>query len=118
MISIIQATVNFLNTTLKQSSTGKISTTLFKKETDCQAYFHIKSEHPEYLKRSIPYIQAVRLKRICTEDRDFKANCDNWSKKRLERGYKKAEIYCSISKRLNIMNLNVNQLCASMQKNI
>ena len=41
---------------------SKLSTTLFKKETDFQAYVHRKSEHSESLKRSIPYTQALRVK--------------------------------------------------------
>ena len=44
------------------SSTGEFSTTVFEKETDCQAYLHRKSEYPEPLKRIIPYAQALRLK--------------------------------------------------------
>ena len=83
---------------MKKTSTGELSTTLFKKETDCQAYFHRKSEHPESLKRSIVYAQALRRKQICAEDHNFKANCDILSKKLIDRGYKKAEIYDSISK--------------------
>ena len=67
---------NFLDTTVKKSSTGKLATTLFKKEADFQAYFHRKSEHPESLKRNIAYAQVLPLKLMCTEDRDFKANCD------------------------------------------
>ena len=31
-----------------------------------KSYFHLKSEHPETLKQSVPYSQALRLKRICT----------------------------------------------------
>ena len=57
--------VNFLDTTVKKCSTGKLSTTLFKKEKDCQAYLHRKSEHPESLKPGIPYAQALRVKWIC-----------------------------------------------------
>ena len=68
--------VNFLDTTVKKSSTVKLSTTLFKKETHCQAYLHRKSERPEFLKRSIPYVQPLFLKRICAKDCDFEANCD------------------------------------------
>ena len=90
--------VNFLDKTFKKSSTGEVSTTLFKKGTDCHAYLHKKSEHRESLKRSIPYAQALRLKRTCTEDGDFRANCDILSKKLINRGYEKAEIYDSISK--------------------
>ena len=69
---------------------------LFKKETDFQAYLHRKSKHPEHVKRSIPYTQALLLKRICTESRNFKANCDILSRKLIDRGYKKTEIYDSI----------------------
>ena len=98
MITIIQKSVNFLEATVKKSSAGELSTALFKKETDCQAYLHRKSEHSESLKHSIIYALALRLKRICTRDRDFKANWDILSKKRIDRGYKKAEIYDSISK--------------------
>ena len=49
----------------KKTSTGKFLTTLYRKEIDRQSNCHQKSEHPETLKRSIPYSQALRLKRIC-----------------------------------------------------
>ena len=80
--------VNFLDTTVKKSS---MVDTLFKKETDCQDYLHRKSEHPESLKHSIPYAQVLRLKRICTEDCNFKGNCDILLKNLIDREYKKAE---------------------------
>ena len=38
---------NLLDATVKKSSTGELSTMLYKKETDCQAYLHRKLEHPE-----------------------------------------------------------------------
>lgn len=53
--------VSLLGTTVKRFSTGKLSTTLFKKETECQAYLHGKSYHPESLKCNISYAQALRL---------------------------------------------------------
>ena len=48
--------VSFLDTTVKKSSTGELSTLLFKKKKkiDCQAHLHRKSGHPESLKRSNP----------------------------------------------------------------
>ena len=46
--------IHFLDITTK-TSTGKLLTTLHKKEID-----------PETLKQSIPYLQALRLKRIWT----------------------------------------------------
>ena len=44
----------FLRYNSKKYFMGKLSTTLFKKETDCQTYLHKKPEHLEPLKRSIP----------------------------------------------------------------
>ena len=40
-----------------------------------------------------------RLKRICTKGRNFKDNCKILLKKLIDSGYKKAEIYDSISKK-------------------
>ena len=61
-------------------------------------FFTEKSEDPESLKHSISYAQALRLKRICTEFGDFKASCDIVSKRPIDKGYKRTEMYDSISK--------------------
>ena len=42
--------INFLETTIKKYSTGKLSTTLFKKETDCQALSSQKIRTPGVFK--------------------------------------------------------------------
>ena len=42
--------VSFLDTTVKKSSTGALSTLLFKKKIDCQAYLHRKSGHPQEIR--------------------------------------------------------------------
>ena len=108
--------VNFLDTAVNKSSAGKLPPTLFKKKTECQPYLHRKSEHQKSLKRRFPYAQALRLKGTCTKDRDFKASYDILSKKPIDRGYKKAEIYDNVSKTFDrnredlltqIMNLNI-----------
>ena len=46
-----------------------IKTKLYKKATDNKQYLHFNSEHPQHMKKSIPYAQAVRYKRII-EDED------------------------------------------------
>ena len=56
--------MHFLDKTITKTSTGKLLTTQYKKEIDQQSYLHTKSEHPETLKQSIPYSQALSLKRI------------------------------------------------------
>ena len=76
------------HTTVKKSSSGELSTTGFKKETDCQTFLHRKLEHPESL--NIPYAQKPRLQ----------SQLLHFVEKLIDRGYQKAEIYDSISKHL------------------
>ena len=38
--------------------------TIFHKPTDQQTYLHAQSNHPKSLKDSIPYSQALRVKKI------------------------------------------------------
>ena len=55
---------------------GCITTDLHNKSTDCHQYLHCSSAHPDHLKNSIIYNQALRLSNICTYERDL-----------IERGY-------------------------------
>ena len=52
------------------------------------ANLQIKSEHPRSLKSSIPYIQALRLKTICSTTTEFNNNCAIIKEKFLDRQYK------------------------------
>ena len=58
--------VNFLGTTVLKDNQGNISTDVYQKPTDTHPYLHWTSAHPPHLKRSIPYSQALRLRRICS----------------------------------------------------
>ena len=60
----------FLDLKVKLSK-GKISTDLCVKDTDRHQYLHYTSSHPNHTKRSIVYSQALRIKRICSEEKDF-----------------------------------------------
>ena len=62
------------------------------KGSDRHAYLNRKSEHPVSLKRSIPFAQALRLRRICSTNNEFQGSCDNLHNKLIERGYKEQEI--------------------------
>ena len=53
--------INFLDTVEYKTLTGKPETKLYTKDTDGQPYLHSKSEHPESLKRNIPFAQTLRL---------------------------------------------------------
>ena len=78
--------------TITKLSTGKLLTTLYRKEIDRRSSLHRKSKHLEILKRSIPYSQALRLKRICTTKKDFPEQSRTLTKRLVERGYNENEI--------------------------
>ena len=50
---------------------SKLYTKIYRKQTDCQTFLNINSEHAKSLKTSIPYSQALRIKRICSKTTDF-----------------------------------------------
>ena len=52
----------------------KLQTTLYKKPTDRQSYLYANWERPRPLKKSIGYIQALLVKRICFTDSEFEAH--------------------------------------------
>ena len=84
--------VNFLDLTIYKDASGKLATKLYTKPTDRQAYLHKKSAHPSHLKKSIPYGQALRLKRICSDTAEFKKASIQLTTKLIGRGYNKDEI--------------------------
>ena len=48
------------------------NTDVYHKPTDTDKYLNFKSCHPSYLKKYIPYSQALRLRRTCDSDYTFK----------------------------------------------
>ena len=65
--SVISSTeIAFLDLTIYITD-DKLCTRLYTKDTDRHMYLNFHSEHPLNLKRSIPYSQFLRLKRIHSE---------------------------------------------------
>ena len=92
-------TVSFLDISISLKN-GYLSTDLFTKPTDSHAYLLYNSCHPSHVKRNLPFSQFLRLRRICSEDTQFKRRCDElenhlksrgYSKKVIKTGRKKAE---------------------------
>ena len=58
--------MNFLDKKVIKDAQGNISTDVFQKPMDTHPYLHWTSVHPPHLKKSIPYSQALRVRRICS----------------------------------------------------
>jgi hypothetical protein len=83
--------VNFLD--CKVSLTGnRLSSAVFTKPTDRKSYLHAKSYHPKSTKEAIAYGQATRIRRICTDDKDFWEAADKLRNDLVKRGYRDDQI--------------------------
>lgn len=84
---ISETTVNFLDVKVFKDENGYISTDLYTKPTDSHLYLHYSSFHPKHQKRSLPYSQALRLRRICSTDSLFDQASQTLIKNFTLRGY-------------------------------
>ena len=82
-----ETTINFLDVSVIKNST-KLSTDLFTKDTDSHQYLHATSCHPYSSKKSIPYVQAIRTKRICSDTEQLKLRLEDLSNWLVNQGYK------------------------------
>ena len=78
--------IDFLDLKI-QNINGEIVTDLFTKPTDSHNYLNYNSAHPPTCKKSIPYSQFLRIRRICSNVEDFDKNTVLLSGHFLERDY-------------------------------
>ena len=55
--------------------------------TDTHQFLDPSSSHPYHCKKGIPYSQALRLNRICSDNESFDKRCNNLEGWLMERGY-------------------------------
>ena len=77
---------------------GKLHTDLYSKPTDKHQYLYYTSCHPKHTKTSLPYCLALRLRRICSTEKDFEIRIKEMTQHLLNRGYKKGCIKDAINK--------------------
>ena len=65
-------------------------TDLFCKPTDTHQYLHKKSCHPWHTKKAIPYGQALRFCRICSEDHQYQERVGELAGWLKDRGYEES----------------------------
>ena len=58
----------------------KITTDLYVKATESHQYLHSFSCYPYHCKKGIPYSQALRLNRICSDPISFDTRCNDLGK--------------------------------------
>ncbi|PIK34741.1 putative rab proteins geranylgeranyltransferase component A 2 isoform X2 [Apostichopus japonicus] len=78
--------VNFLDVTVRKEH-GSLSTDLYTKPTDTHQYLHSSSCHPRHCKSGIAYSQALRLRRICSNNSSFIRHTDALEKHLTARGH-------------------------------
>jgi peptide-methionine (R)-S-oxide reductase len=79
---------------------NSIITKPYTKPTDKKQYIHPSSCHPPHVFRSIPYSQALRIKRICTKEQDLMAELQNLEGYFKNRGYPVDIIHAGFNKAL------------------
>ena len=118
----------FLDTLIYNNKNNNIQATLRKKPADCQNYIHSKSAHPFSLKKSIAYIQALRLKRICSTIVEYEKHTKNLKKQLIRKGYPETTVNQEIQKAANqdrtgLLNKEKTEtenhltLCVNLQQN-
>ena len=95
---ISKTSIPFLDTRVYIDDNRQLQTTLFTKPTDTHNYLHYKSAHPKHLKNSLPYSQALRLRKICTKDDELSSNCKQMEEHFLRRGYHIRNLHDQIHK--------------------
>ena len=92
-----QQKTHFLDVTVEKKPNG-ITTNLYTKPTDTHQYLHSSSCHPRHCKTGIAYSQALRLRRICSEDSDFSSHARNLKRHLCARGHGARAVNQAINK--------------------
>ena len=90
--------VNFLDTTVYINPNNKLESDLYIKPTDRTLLLHQNSFHPQTCKNSIIYSQALRYRRIITDNTRLQQRLDNLLIALIHRGYKHNNIITSFNK--------------------
>ena len=81
--------INYLDVQVINNSGKIIETDLYMKQTDKHQYLYYTSCHPRKCKESIPYAQAMRLRRISSTMEAFERRARDLTDFLVARGYKR-----------------------------
>ena len=106
--------ISFLDTTTTVKE-GNMTTDLYSKPTDKHQYLSPSSCHPKHCFKSIPFSQAIRVKRICSTVETTKQRLEDLRHHLKRRGYNDKVIESGFSKASEI---NRNDLLEYKEKKI
>ena len=90
--------INFLDTTIYFNKEGTLESTLFVKEQDICTLLHNDSFHPTSCKKGIIYSQALRYRRIITNNEQLEEKLETLRNNLIRRGYNLSEIKTQFNK--------------------
>jgi hypothetical protein len=93
--------IPFLDT-LVYLEDNKLKTKLYKKPTDNKQYLHFNSEHPQHVKKAIPYAQALRYRRIIEDDEILDTELCKLASSFILRAYPENIVHNAINKARNL----------------
>ena len=83
--------INFLDGNVRLVE-GELMTDFFVKPTNPHQFQDLSSSHPYHCKKGTPYIQALRLTRICSDNETFDKRRNDLEGWLMERGYNRKMI--------------------------
>ena len=89
---ISDKSVNFLDTTIYINTDNKLESDIYVKQTDRTLLLHNDSFYPRSCKNGIIFIQALRYRRIITNDNKLQQRLANLAVILINRGYKRETI--------------------------
>ncbi|KAM4012040.1 uncharacterized protein ACNLHF_005390 isoform 1-T3 [Anomaloglossus baeobatrachus] len=84
--------VEFLDVLVRKDAEFVLQTDLYRKPTSTNTLLHASSAHPQYMIRSVPTGQFLRLRRICSTNADFERQSLDLMERFRERGYSRRMI--------------------------
>ena len=91
--------INFLDVVVTKSDSGeKLGSSLYTKPTDTHQYLHATSCHRAVYKNSIANGQAIRLKRICSDENELEQKVVSLEFRLVNRGYRAEKVRSGIQK--------------------
>ena len=98
--------INFLDVEVIKKD-NRLITDLFIKPTDTHQYLHATSCHVFHSKKSIPYSQALRLNRICSENSFLDKRCNQLEVWLKDRGYSDKLVRSQILKARKVKRMDL-----------